>query len=406
MNQAIDYAGELRRAYSAFAAHAAPHEKMALDELLEQAHTQAGEVLAGRRSYVEQSHLVLAWSMLHPGPHPQIIQRFNTMAILPPSPHVDGHGGIWSERKYEQMDPGWTEVLIQFFAYRHDKAAIGTTPQLIAIPDAATLSLVGDWGTGYWRRGTGAERVATDINTHQPDYSVHLGDVYYAGTPSEEVSEFINCWPRGKFGSFALNANHDMYSGGHAYFELALAAGGPFDLQRGTSYFALYNKHWVVIGLDSAYYSSPERLYKQGAIDAIQGGFLGRIGLQFADRDIVVLSHHEGFNLTGDQRYPLWDQVTGALGRIPDYWYWGHEHNAVAYKQQGNSRCRCVGHGAIPFGNASDLVGAPAVDWYETRSANDAIVPERVLNGYVRITLDGNSLTEVFVGEDGSVRWP
>src|SRR5271165_3426336 len=143
MNRPIDYADELRSAYCAFAAQAAPHEKLALDALLEEAHTQAGEVLAGRRSHVDQSHLVTVWSMLHPEPHPQIVERFNMME----PPLVDGHGGIWSKRKYEQTDPGWSEVLVQFLRCRDDKAAFKTTPQLIPIADVVTLALVGDWGT-------------------------------------------------------------------------------------------------------------------------------------------------------------------------------------------------------------------------------------------------------------------
>jgi hypothetical protein len=67
MNHATDYAEELRRADSAFVAQAAPHEKMALDELLEKAHTQAGALLAGKRSQVEHPHLAMAWTMLHRG---------------------------------------------------------------------------------------------------------------------------------------------------------------------------------------------------------------------------------------------------------------------------------------------------------------------------------------------------
>lgn len=400
MSQAADYAEELRRAYAAFAATAPPHEKAAFDELIERAHTQAGEFLAGKRSHIEHPHLVMAWSMLHPGPQ---LERSNMVEAL--TPYVDGHGGIWSNRTYEEMDPGWTEALIEFLKYRDDKAAIGTAPQVIAIPDVATLNLAGDWGTGYWRHGTGAERVAACIAKDRPDYSVHLGDVYYVGKQSEEVSHFVDCWPRGKSGAFALNSNHDMYAGAHAYFESTLAAGGPFDLQRGTSYFALYNKHWIVIALDSAYYSSPDDLYDRGAIDALQGALIGRLAPQFADRRIVILSHHGGFSLTGGETYPLWTQVTGTLGRVPDYWYWAHEHNAIAYKPRENCRCRCLGHGAIPYGDARDLAGASAVDWYETQAAKDELVPQRVLNGYVRITLDGESLTEAFVGEDGCVRW-
>jgi hypothetical protein len=53
--------------------------------------------------------------------------------------------------------------LVQFLGYLHNKAGFRTTPQIKPIADAVTLALVGDWGTGYWRQGTGAEGVATHL---------------------------------------------------------------------------------------------------------------------------------------------------------------------------------------------------------------------------------------------------
>jgi len=43
--------------------------------------------------------------------------------------------------------------------------------------------------------------------------------------------------------------------------------------------------------------------------------------------------------------------------------------------------------------------------WSETVSAKDAAQPERVTNGYARVTLDGPTWSEELVAEDGGVRW-
>jgi len=390
----------LRDAYS----NAQPHVKAALDAILEEAHKQALEVLAGRRSAVEHPQLVVAWAMLNPG----VAALETQLAHFGPNlRHVDRHGAIWGTGKYEQLDPGWSEALVEFIEYRDNKAAFRTTPVIIDVPDTTTLALAGDWGTGFWRVGTGAEGVAKHINANRPDYTVHLGDVYYAGKQAEE-EEFVRLWPRGMRGSFTLNSNHEMYSGAHTFYDQALAPGGPFETQNRNSYFALRNRNWVLIGLDTAYYASPDKLYNEGAIDdAGQGAFLCRLGAEVAGRRVIILSHHEGFDLKGETLTPLWNQVTGALGRVPDYWYWGHAHNAVVYRAHDNDKglCRCVGHGAIPYGPAADLAGAAHVDWSETKVAGDASLPERVLNGYARISLDGATLAEKLIGEDGSVRW-
>jgi hypothetical protein len=94
-----------------------------------------------------------------------------------------------------------------------------------------------------------------------------------------------------------------------------------------------------------------------------------------------------------------------ALGREPDYWYWGHLHNGICYAAQGGLHARCAGHGAIPYGNASELHGHSRVLWSETQNARDEAYPDRVLNGYVKVRLVGEGIIEEFIGEDGSVRW-
>ena len=112
-----------------------------------------------------------------------------------------------------------------------------------------TVAMTADWATGLY----GAPRIAETIRrmaADRPfDLLMHLGDVYYSGTPEEVEQRFLPLWPSaaGRLNR-ALNANHDMYSGGFGYFERIL----PKFKQNG-SYFAVQNEHWLLVGLDTAY---------------------------------------------------------------------------------------------------------------------------------------------------------
>ena len=220
-------------------------------------------------------------------------------------------GTLWGLGKYLQFDPGWTEALVHYFENRDHKAPFRTTPRVIDIADTVRLGIVGDWGTGFWRAGTGAERVRDLMAADRADINIHLGDTYYAGAADEESSKLVALWPAGAQASFTLNSNHEMYDGGRAYFDVALAAPA-FAAQGGTSYFALRNTHWLIIGLDTGYYATGE-LYLEGAIDAIQGGFLGRLGATAGDHLLALkvctaAVGDEGrvrLRLTDEKRAPL-----------------------------------------------------------------------------------------------------
>jgi hypothetical protein len=97
-------------------------------------------------------------------------------------------------------------------------------------------------------------------------------------------------------------------------------------------------------------------------------------------------------------------------GQGPAYWYWGHVHAGVVYGNQDPGRrnvaCRCSGHAALPWGLATELDKAPNVAWYETRTANDPDIPQRVLNGFTVLRLDGGDIEETFYDENGGVAWP
>ena len=131
---------------------------------------------------------------------------------------------------------------------------------------------------------------------------------------------------------------------------------------------------------------------------------------QTSNKKLIVLTHHNPIDIPGANTNALFTQVMNAFpgGGGPNYWYYGHEHVAAVYKPLTPSgvQLRCAGHGALPWGHASDLANSPTVVWYENRNAHDPDIPERVYNGFVMLTLDGPNITEVFYDENGGTAYP
>jgi hypothetical protein len=275
--------------------------------------------------------------------------------------------------------------------------------------------MAADFGTGNFGSGDSpSTKISNFIPSLHPDYTIHLGDVYYAGTSGEESRKLMKFWPLGSKGSFALNSNHEMYSGGDPYFNDAV--GGPVfsRLQSPYSFFALENRDWIVVGLDSAYYSDVLKLYMNGTLggDNAQTQFLADIAKR--GKKVIVLTHHNPLPLSGVAGTPplqLFTDVLNAFSgkQAPAYWYYGHEHVAAAYAPLDNGMlCRCLGHAALPWGFASDLQAAQndgRIQWFENRNAGDADDKLRVFNGFVCLQLNGPSLVETFYDESGLKAW-
>jgi hypothetical protein len=274
------------------------------------------------------------------------------------------------------------------------------------LPETTTIAIAGDWGTG----NASSRAIAAQMQALKPDYTIHLGDVYYSGTESEEQSRFVDLWPAGKFASLALNSNHEMYSGGKGYFGVALS-NAKFRQQRGFSYFALINSTWMVIGLDSAYAATSS--YQRGALNdaqirwlrALMASNLARVA--GGPKSVVLLTHHQGMELDDGSRVdPLWSQVTEALGQAPHRWYWGHVHGVAAFNPVDvagtEMHGRLVGHGGIPY--ALDPLN-PALAWVENQTAGDPEIPQRGRNGFALLSFTDDGLQETFYDEFGNVRW-
>jgi hypothetical protein len=343
----------------------------------------------------------------------------------------DYEGSLIELGTYEQLDPKWVTALLYYLALKaglsevSSWATFATTPATIAAPANLKIALVGDWGTGPWTDGAinyPALEVINQVRQLAPDYTIHLGDVYYAGTagfgPDEEINNFVNLWAAGSQGSFMLNSNHEMYSGAQGYFGKGLAARA-FVAQNQTSYFALQSDKWIIIGLDTAYYDKSP-LFMNGALtDNDQINFIK--GLDTANKKVIVLTHHNGTNIEGTAALPLWQNVFDALGGAPDFWYWGHVHNVIVYSAQSfpaqhQTNARCPGHGAIPFGvgyGLMDQTGAnkPSVEYFAHELMSDSYPntdprqSKRVLNGFAMLTFTPDSIGEEIIDQKGVVRW-
>lgn len=332
---------------------------------------------------------------------------------------VDDSGDIWGTQKYQQLDWRWIQSLLDSYLTPKKDKLYNKAGQVIPIGDNVCIGLIGDWGTGT----APAIKVIKAAAAAGPDYLVHLGDVYYSGRDSsfwhrldhtaEEKSKFVDIWRKKakNITSFALNSNHEMYSKARGYFNDALKS-KPFLTQKRASHFLLHNGDWQIFGLDTAWAAKPY-LYMEGVLTEDQTSFLA--AHVDPNKKIILLSHHTGLSTDGTRvRDKIWGQIETALkGRQPDYWYWGHIHNGIVYNGVGRTpearnqtRCRCVGHGAVPFGYAWGLEkykgdGKPIAYFsHEKRGSSNELK-----NGFATLELSGTAITEKFFTEDGECVW-
>jgi hypothetical protein len=217
---------------------------------------------------------------------------------------------------------------------------------------------------------------------------------------------FLDVWPigAGKINR-ALNGNHEMYSGGFAYFDEILPR-----FQQPSSYFALQNSHWLIIGLDTA--------HADHALDSDQVTWVRSVLQRAGPRKLILFSHHQPFSRLEEQGPKLQIALAELLAsnRITA-WYWGHEHGCIIYDKhkQFGLLGRCIGHGGIPAPRKADVIAAPTehqtngVSWKRLPAdgnspsclvldgPNPLITGEEQKfgpHGYLTLEFDGPNLTE------------
>jgi hypothetical protein len=298
--------------------------------------------------------------------------------------HADAQQ-IEDELRFSSCDPEWVEAIARYVEYfgidgkkrpipyvRHQSLDDFVLP---ALPPGARVALVGDWGTGTAE----ARRVLAQVASHRPDALVHLGDVYYSGTPEENQSWFLALLDEvlaravRPIPVYTLSGNHDMYSGGVGYYGILphLNPSPPYapDQAQPASYFSLRTTDgaWQLLAMDTGLHDHDpfqvdrDVTFLEPGEEEWHEDKVRRFGA--AGGRTILLSHHplfSAFAAIGDYRSrPLEERAVdprllasyqrfAAAGEIAA-WFWGHEHNLEIYQPyRGLARGRCIGHGAIP----------------------------------------------------------
>lgn len=251
------------------------------------------------------------------------------------------------------------------------------------LPNDAIVGVVGDWGTGQDDSLQMLKALIHDAQStygRAPDALIHLGDIYYSGTPKgtpsapnfrgecqtnflDVLASVFDSVLKRRIPVFTLPGNHEYYSMGVGYYREVLptvnatipAANQP------ASFFCLRTEDglWQFLGMDTGYHDSnpanqfnpfdpapnlepDEVIWHQDKLQNFKG-------------KTVLLSHH--------QLYSANAKLNGATtGYPPNFntflqsyfspyfsnvaaWLWGHEHNMVLYQNDlvGLAKGRLIG---------------------------------------------------------------
>lgn len=337
------------------------------------------------------------------------------------------------ELKFSTCDPHWIEAITEYVEYfgldgkkreipyvRYQQMDDFVIEQL---PLNARIALIGDWGTGTEDAIDLLEQVAK----HNPDVLIHMGDIYYAGTPDECQKYFLDIVNQvfdrtaGRVPAYTLCGNHDVYSGGVGYYGILAKLNPTPPFAKGwaqqASYFALRSPHWQLLAMDtglhdqdpfhvvdSVTYLDPQE--EAWHVDKISGFSEG-------GGRTILLSHHQLFSAfssigkgaINEKLQESWQKLKAAAGASGiAAWFWGHEHNLCVYEPfAGLEKGRCIGHGAIPaflspspyqpLANVQPLpalVDAPGEAGKKLELASTGSVYD---HGFVILELDDDALT-------------
>lgn len=281
----------------------------------------------------------------------------------------------------------------------------------VKLEEKARLIVVGDWGSGLPRAQRVAELMREEVEAGVDDgvqvQVVHLGDVYYSGWKREYDKYFFPFWPveRGEADqifSWALNGNHDMYSGGYGFFK-HLLADPRFKHQAGSSWFSIENRYWRIVGLDTSW--DEQGIHDPRTDRGLQDPQASELARMAAEdrRPFMLLSHHQLFSAYESVGPYMQSRLQPLLdaGRIRA-WLWGHEHKCIAYEPFGGVEYgRCIGHGGVPVYPVRDPEDRdPRVAWVE-QDWFDGWIERWALMGFAVLDFDGPAVQVRYIDETG-----
>jgi 3',5'-cyclic AMP phosphodiesterase CpdA len=147
----------------------------------------------------------------------------------------------WQDKRFGNMNPEYGEIKWK-------------------IPSDATIALIGDIGTGTDIAAT----VLESALSFNPDVILHVGDIYYSGTPFEFEHRFIALYKdalkvHGKnVPMYTIPGNHEYFTGAHGFFncldsnQLIVE-----DNQcQAASFFSIKSEdgQWQFLAMDTGYY--------------------------------------------------------------------------------------------------------------------------------------------------------
>jgi hypothetical protein len=190
-----------------------------------------------------------------------------------------------------------------------------------------------------------------------------------------------------------MNGTHDMYSGGHDYFDYLLAE-KRFRRQQQHSCFGLQNDFWQILALDTA--------YENGKLSAPQAQWVFATRSGAPHKRGLLLSHQEPFSTFEDA--PA--DILNALKPVTDQrlilgWWWGHEHRCLLYEPRPEvTYGRCIGNGGVPV-FPQKLAKAPGID-YRAEAVVAGSNPPVLRFGFAVMDFEADKLHVRYLGENGT----
>lgn len=219
------------------------------------------------------------------------------------------------------------------------------------------VALFSDFGVGRYY----SQYIAKQFRARQFPYAIHLGDVYFAGRRSEfaEYFEPLIDPILADTTVFALNSNHEMYSGGVPYFDYISkrAALQPAKQKQEGSYFCIRSQRFQIIGIDTAFFGQGR--YKEDVLVEWLRDRL-REGRQ-AGRVNILLSADHPYDYGEKKLSRLLDKDLKDLAlrdKLVDLWFWGNTHYCALYDHKLAASGEipalpfigsCIGHGGYPY---------------------------------------------------------
>ncbi|MCY1327603.1 3',5'-cyclic adenosine monophosphate phosphodiesterase CpdA [compost metagenome] len=309
--------------------------------------------------------------------------------------------------KFSVTDVGWVSSVVAMGIrnFKNRRPFNSKPAQSMTIADKCRVVVVGDWGSGVPR----AQHTAMAMRKHIVNakdhgmqcHVVHLGDVYYSGFEYEYRDRFLPYWPvhpteSEKALSWCINGNHDMYSGGYAYYDYLLAD-PRFARQERSSFFRLANSHWQILGLDTA--------WDDNGLKDPQAAWV-REQVANNPQKTMVLSHHQFFSArenSPDVGKVLREKLKDVLeANKIDAALWGHEHRCMTYEPYDHIRhARLIGHGGVPVWVDDFTEALPSPGRFQSSKFMGGGLERFAKMGYAVLDFDGPLIKAAYYDEDG-----